>query len=115
MKSVTKSEWEVINKYRRLFDRDCKVDVVNLNTHNSTNHELTKTYVCLELARQDRHFLTEAKFTFKNKSGRADIVDLTTGRIIEIFESETEESLDEKRLTYPLMVFAIKARSVLKP
>lgn len=115
MKSYTRKEHETINKNRRLFDRSCRPDVINLNAGNSLNHEMTKAYLCMQLAREGRSFLTEAKFSNNIRSGRADIVDLSTGRIIEVIESEKEESIEAKRKYYPLNVFVVKARQVILP
>lgn len=83
------------------------MDVLNISAANSFEHEMMKAAVCYQLLKEGRHFLTEAKFTNNGKSGRADVVDLSTGRILEIVNSEKEESIEEKRSYYPLAVYVL--------
>ena len=98
-----------MNKYRRLFEPNQKIDVININAGSSVSHEITKAYICIGLAKEGRHFLTEGKFIFNGKKGRCDIADLSSGRCIEVVESESSESIEAKRKFYPLPVMAIPA------
>ena len=77
-----------------------KRNVIYLNTHNSIQHELTKTRICYELQRQGKHFITEAKLDY-GKKGIADILILDTREIIEVMVSETRDQVEYKTKKYP--------------
>ena len=38
-----------------------KRNVINLNTHNSVEHEMIKSRICYELQKQVKHYVTEAR------------------------------------------------------
>ena len=80
-----------------------KRNIINLNTHNSVEHEMIKSRICFELKKQNVHFVTEAKMIAdKNKGlGIADILILDTAQVIEILVSETEQEARVKVAKYP--------------
>ncbi len=80
-----------------------KRNIINLNTHNSVEHEMIKSRICFELKKQNVHFVTEAKMIAdKNKGlGIADILVLDTAQVIEILVSETEQEARVKVAKYP--------------
>ncbi len=80
-----------------------KRNIVNLNTHNSVEHEQIKFRICYELKKQNIHFVTEAKM-HDGKKGIADILILDKGEVIEICVSETLDEVKEKTEKYPKMV-----------
>ena len=69
-----------------------------INTHNLLRHELAKTKVIYLLTQQGHKVISEA--IFENKS-RCDILDLTTGTIYEILESEKLVDAKTKEVYYP--------------
>src|SRR3990167_10536219 len=75
-----------------------KLDVVRLNSHNSLVHELKKAEICYQLQKDGHHYITEA--IFEDKSGIADIYDVTDDVVYEILNSETEAQCDLKN--YPV-------------
>ncbi len=82
-----------------------KRNVVNINAHNSIEHEKIKFEICYRLKSEGQHFFTEAPICGSgNKKGYADIVILDTGTIIEILVSETEEQVKKKVEKYPRMM-----------
>mgnify|MGYP001594696433 CR=1 FL=1 len=81
---------------------------VRLNSGNTLAHEQRKFDVCWELARQGHEFVTEAVF----ESGkRADVLDVTGLRVIEVLSSETEEECIEKVRAYPEMFEVLMVRA----
>ncbi|KKK75248.1 hypothetical protein LCGC14_2875620 [marine sediment metagenome] len=80
-----------------------KRNIVNLNTHNSVEHEQIKFRICYELKKQGIHFVTEAKM-HDGKKGIADILILDKGEVIEICVSETLDEVKEKVVKYPSML-----------
>ena len=101
-----------MNKYRRLFEPNQKIDIINISAGNTLKHEMMKSYLAIGLAQEKRHFMTEAKGIYNGKSFRCDLVDLSTGRIIEIADSESKESIEAKRNYYPLPLFVVKAKEI---
>lgn len=104
------------NGNTRLFDYSSKAGTkrnsVKINHQNSIRHELAKFLKCYELSRDGHEFLTEA--SFGNKKGICDVVDLDAGVVFEILDSETEESIENKRTYYPLMIEPIRAGKYLE-
>ena len=78
-----------------------KRNVINLNTHNSVEHEMTKARICYELQKQGKHYVTEARMNSTKRNCIADILILDTAEIIEILVSETEDEVKEKVEKYP--------------
>ena len=77
---------------------DCKVGWVKLRNNISKEHLMKQIEVAYELVRQGHEVVIEAKFT----SGiRADVLDITTGKIIEILKTETLAEAKEKITKYP--------------
>jgi hypothetical protein len=77
------------------------VNAIFFNATNSLEHELAKAKVCYELLKTKCKFITEAvrNTRFNGMDRRVDVVDLSTGREIEIetnknrakrFESEPD-------------------------
>jgi hypothetical protein len=75
------------------------VNCVRIFKNNTWEHEFRKFQICWELLQQGHSFLTEA--IFEKGEGRADILDLNDGTIIEVVCSESSESLEEKVTKYP--------------
>ena len=77
---------------------DCRVGWVKLRSNISKEHLMKQIEVAYELVRLGHEVVIEAKF----KSGiRADILDLTTGKIVEICCSESIEEAKVKTKKYP--------------
>ena len=93
------------------FKMGTPLNAVRLNANNTYDHELAKFNICLSLARAGREFMTEAEF----KMGRADVVDVTSGEIIEVLKSESEDNLQLKARVYPLPIRYVHAEMVHKP
>ena len=87
---------------RRLLDRDNRfgshVGCFRWHDSNSDAHELKKLEVFLERKRLGHSVMTEAVF---EGGGRCDVLDLSSGLVIEILASETEEEAREKVGLYP--------------
>lgn len=88
------------NKHRLLFKPGSARNVIKVNVGNHKLHEAAKFGVCWALAKAGHDFLTEAEFP----GGRADVVDLDEGLIIEILHSEKVENLAVKAKVYPLPI-----------
>lgn len=78
-----------------------KRNVINLNTHNSWQHELIKCRICFEIKKQGKHFITEAPMGSDRGRGICDILNLDDAQAIEIRVSETEDQLKHKIRKYP--------------
>lgn len=87
-----------------------KKNVVKLSKHETFDHKLAKCLTCIELSENGKNFITEAIFS---NGKRADVIDLSTGDVIEILSSEKEESIEKKREEYPLPIIALKAKHVI--
>ena len=96
------------NNVARLFRHSSKIhrNCIRLNVANSEEHEMAKARICWDLLKQGKEFLVEAELENPFKK-RCDIVDLD-GTIIEIVKSETEDSIEEKRKSYPLPIVVVK-------
>ena len=99
-----------INENARLIDFHSRsgshVNCIRINTNNSLEHEMEKLKICYNLKKEGRDFLTEA--VFENKKGIADIVDLVLGIIIEVQHTESDESIKNKSLKYPLEMEVVR-------
>lgn len=89
-----------VARNRSLFKLGSARNVIKLNANNTEMHEMAKAHVCWALLQAGHEFLTEAEF----RGGRADVVDLTDGVIIEILHSEKVENLSKKAQVYPLPI-----------
>ena len=79
-----------------------KRNVINLNVHNSWQHELVKTRICYHLKKEGKHFITEVPLQSNMKKDcYADILVLDTAQIIEVMVSETLEQVKFKTRKYP--------------
>ena len=74
-------------------------------------HVLTKLRICYLLKSEGQEFLTEAIF---NNGERCDILNLDEGVIYEIINSETKESIEKKKKSYPLPLIVIDANKEFK-
>lgn len=86
------------------------VGCVRFHLSSGLKHELAKFLVAWELKELGHKVLTEA--IFKDGSGRADIVDLTSGEVVEILDTESEADAENKN--YPFPVMKLSADRVLK-
>lgn len=84
--------------------------VVKINAGNTFEHELAKFCVAWEMAQLGKQFVTEAIFI---GGKRADILVLDDVEAIEIQKSESDESIEIKKMEYPVMLRAMTARKVL--
>lgn len=82
------------------------------HSKESGEHILMKLEICKYLKKQGVQFMTEA--IFADGSGRADVLVLDWGVVIEVFETESDQSLLKKRLKYPLPVIFVKAGQSFK-
>ena len=98
------------NNIRRLFRHQSGIHVncVRINSGNTYEHERAKFEECWKLAKLGKEFLTEAETPDKSK--RADIVCLDEGYIIEIVNTESEESLIRKSKVYPLPIVIVRVK-----
>lgn len=88
-----------------------KENVIKINCHNTTEHELAKAIICIEIAKNGTEFYTECIF----KSGqRADIVDINSLIIIEILHSETKEMVEKNKKNYPFPIICLNSDEVIK-
>lgn len=79
-----------------------KRNVINLNVHNSPEHEMIKSRICYELKKENKHFFTEVPLRSRYKKEiYADILVLDTAQIIEVMVSETLEQVRYKTDKYP--------------
>jgi hypothetical protein len=97
------------NDVARLFRHSSKIhrNCVRLNAGNTFPHEERKFIECMKLKQEGKEFLTEAEFERPFKA-RADIVVLDEGVVIEIQHSESNESIEEKKKTYPLPIKVVR-------
>lgn len=94
-----------LNRVKRFLDRAYayKEGVICFGKGESKAHFLKKCEVCWKLKELGYHFYVEARF-LQNK-GRADVLVLENGGIaIEIVASESQLSIDAKRLRYPVTI-----------
>jgi len=70
-------------------------------------HEIAKFNLCFFIQASGKEYLTEPKF--KNGAGRPDIYILDNNTAIEIVDTESEESIEEKRKKYPCDIIIIKS------
>jgi len=96
------------NNTARLF-RNLKRNCVRINVGNSYAHELKKFDLAYATLMNGEEFATECEFTFHGKNGRCDFVNLDTGIIYEILNSESEESINLKKEFYPLPIEKVYA------
>ena len=87
------------------------VNAVIIHTSNTLTHEMAKAKICYYLKKNNRKFVCEA--TFENGS-RADVFDITWGVAYELIVHETDLSIENKREKYPVPIYPIKARYILK-
>lgn len=78
--------------------RGSHINTIRISTSNSLEHEMKKLEICYELREQEIDFMTEVKFV---NGGRADVLDLVNGEIIEIVKTESNDSLAKKSGVYP--------------
>lgn len=97
------------NNTRRYFRHQSGIHVncIRLNITNSYSHEMKKVDICMEMLKRGQQFLVEAEFERPFKK-RADLVCLDTGTVYEIQGSESNESIEEKKKTYPLPIVVIR-------
>ena len=75
-----------------------KVNEVRFSSSEGKEHVAAKVMICEELVKMGKSFVTEAIFT---TGGRADVFVLDDWVAVEIASSESEESIEEKRTSYP--------------
>jgi|WetSurMetagenome_2_1015567.scaffolds.fasta_scaffold1193564_1 hypothetical protein len=86
-----------------LFDRsyNIKENTIKINSHNTDLHELAKCILSIDLIKSGKVIFTEV------------IVCLEDNCIYEVVCSESKESVENKKLTYPLEVTFFKAEDVV--
>ncbi len=90
------------NDIRRLieFANRGRVNSVNFGLNESFEHAFTKFKICYGLMLAGKEYYTESVWE-KPFSGRADIVVLDDAKVIEILETESDESIELKSKKYP--------------
>lgn len=86
--------------------RNKDINKVKLSASNTWEHEQKKCEICYNLLKDNKRFVTEA--VFKNGLGRADILNISDGIVIEIAKSESEASLIRKKAKYPIDLMIIR-------
>ena len=84
-----------------------KLNCLRWHNNESREHIIKKLDICIELKNSNHIFITEAIFI---NNSRADVIDLTTGEIYEIFVSEDEKDFEEKIKNYPINFRVIKVK-----
>ena len=98
----------------KLLDRsyNITIDAIKINTHNTLEHELAKFFLCWEAQKNGSTIVTEG--IFKNGK-RCDILNLDHREAIEIVNSETINSMKDKKEQYPTdKIMFIKSEDVLR-
>ena len=99
------------NAYK-ILDPSFAIDKGKLKIHknNTFEHELAKFLVMYEEIMNGGEVYSEARFL--NKS-RADIYNITSNTAIEIVNSETEKSIENKKNKYPCNIIFLKSQDVI--
>lgn len=98
-----------VNQNLCLFRRSNRqTNCLRWGSGETDNHISTKLEVCKALKSKGHDFISEAIFL---AGDRADVVDLVEGIVYEVVDSESEESIDNKKSRYPMPLFAIRAGS----
>ena len=98
MNNRQKQEYITINDNKRKYIDPMtsnKVNVVNLDTGNTLEHELKKAEIAYKLIQEGHTILTEAKL-LNGKKPDIMILSLSNPIIYEIMVSETDERCDSK-------------------
>jgi hypothetical protein len=85
-----------------------KRNVVKFGEGETLEHVLLKAEACWRLKKLKKQFYTEA--VFKNNVGRADIFVINPTTAVEIVCSESEESIENKKLKYNCDLIVIKSK-----
>jgi hypothetical protein len=101
-----KSEVQHRMRITAMFQTGTKLNVIHINAGNTLEHELTKCYECIKIAKAGEEFVTEA--VFKNGK-RCDVANVTREIVREIVMSESEASLLKKAKEYPMPIETVKA------
>jgi hypothetical protein len=75
-----------------------KLNEIRLGKNETKEHRNKKQEICMNLFYKNIPFMTETIF---KTGGRADILILEEFKIIEVQHSESDESIENKKLTYP--------------
>jgi len=70
-------------------------------------HFLKKAEICWKLHKDKITYVTEAIF---NNGSRADVVDFKNGIIYEIMDTESDQSIEKKKIDYPHGFNIVKIR-----
>jgi hypothetical protein len=82
--------------------------VVKFSSNNSWRHEITKSLVCLYIQKVKGHdFICEG--ILLDNAGIVDVLDCQSFTAYEVMDSESEESIEEKRKKYPFDVVKVDA------
>lgn len=83
-------------------------------TSNSDEHDWMILKVCRELKSQGFKFATEVSIDINGKTRRADVFDFTRGIVIEIQHTESDKSIEEKKLDWESLGFEFIALKIKK-
>jgi len=101
------------NRIRQLIEISNRhKNVLKWSPNESDAHIQMKLEICKSLRRRGIEFYTEAIFT--NRISRADIVNADEGIIYEVYDTEKKESIEKKKLIYPLPIITVKANQEFK-
>ena len=85
-----------------------KINCLRWHNNESREHIIKKLDICRFLKENKHDFITEAIFL---NGSRADIVDLTSGKIYEVLCSEKEEDCNVKIEKYPCEFSVVKVKT----
>lgn len=98
---------EILSKFKNL--TGSYSNTIKINPHNSAQHELKKFSIALELIKAGVEVFTEIEL---KKGGVCDILGIDRNGdalIFEIINTESKESIENKREIYPFTIIEVKA------
>ena len=99
--------FSVSNRLQHVRISNRKINCLRWHNNESREHIIKKLDICRFLKENEHDFITEAIFL---NGSRADIVDLTSGKIYEILYSEKEEDCNIKIEKYPCEFEVVKVK-----
>lgn len=107
---LTKLDKESMRELDKSCNRD--INIIKFSKVETFNHFSAKAKICYYLLNSNRNFVCEAILT--EGRGRVDVFNCSNKIAIEITETESDESIELKRLKYKLLVVKVKAKDVLE-